>query len=103
MMDEDNHVFVFDGDIDPAPIFDRDSWQADKARNLIAAKISGGRLLAAKYFKCVECGAKATDYHHHNGYDEWHMTDVIPVCKKCHAKLEKELRKKAPYRWEGNK
>lgn len=34
--------------------------------------------------QCSRCDQPATEYHHHNGYDEKHWFDVIPVCKMCH-------------------
>lgn len=33
---------------------------------------------------CTHCEKTAGDYHHHNGYDEQHWLDVIPLCKSCH-------------------
>jgi hypothetical protein len=45
-----------------------------------------GLLPPAKTLLCVDCGAQAQEYHHHNGYEPEHLLDVIPVCRACHGK-----------------
>ena len=31
------------------------------------------------------CGRRAEQYHHFNGYEDWQLLDVIPVCRYCHS------------------
>ena len=31
------------------------------------------------------CGRNAEQYHHFNGYEDWQLLDVIPVCRYCHS------------------
>lgn len=46
------------------------------------------------------CGNRASNYHHHKGYDKVYWLDVIPLCRLCHAKehpkeTDEELARKA--------
>lgn len=45
-----------------------------------------------KKLKCINCGKKAKDYHHHLGYAKEHRLDVIPVCRLCHLKIHNKSR-----------
>jgi hypothetical protein len=68
--------------------------QRDKIRQTAAAAVHkavrNGRLPKASELKCTCCPAQAVEYHHHNGYDKAHWLDVIPLCIKCHRRLEKK-------------
>lgn len=59
--------------------------QKRRAWGAVWTEISAGRMLPAKKRKCHACGANASHYHHHKGYDEIHKLDVIPLCSWCHA------------------
>ena len=59
------------------------------ARATVNHAVVIGKLPPAKTQKCVHCGEKAREYHHHKGYDIFHIMDVVPVCKKCHVLVEK--------------
>jgi hypothetical protein len=39
----------------------------------------------------LDCYKKSEVYHHHLGYAPEHWLDVMPVCKKCHAKLHQSI------------
>lgn len=58
-----------------------------KARNKVNNSVAKGIMPRAKTLPCSRCGAPATEYHHHNGYDYDHWLDVVPVCRPCHAVL----------------
>ena len=57
------------------------------AKDAVHHAIIAGRLFPASRFTCVQCGKKAQQYHHRNGYDKQHWFDVIPLCRLCHKKL----------------
>ena len=57
------------------------------AATAIRNAISRGKMPSASEFSCIYCGDKASQYHHHNGYDKEHRLDVIPVCCKCHKHI----------------
>jgi hypothetical protein len=62
-----------------------------KARWAVNNAIAMGKIPRASTFICSECGMhQASQYHHHNGYDEEHRLDVKPVCGKCHRNLHWE-------------
>ena len=44
-----------------------------------------GQLPKIKTLTCVDCGAQAAHYHHHNGYEPEHWLDVVPLCRTCHG------------------
>lgn len=56
------------------------SW----ARSLISDMVRAQLLPHITSCKCVHCGVQAHHYHHHNGYENSHAADVVPVCIKCH-------------------
>lgn len=66
-----------------------------KAHDKVNGEIRSGRLEKPTTFKCVYCDSQAEQYHHHNGYDENHWFDIIPVCKICHIKIHKTNRQKS--------
>lgn len=37
--------------------------------------------------KCIQCENTAKEYHHHNGYEEKYLLDVIPLCASCHRQI----------------
>lgn len=46
---------------------------------------------------CADCGAPATGYHHHLGYEPDHWLDVTPLCTVCHRRAEwKIIREQGP-------
>lgn len=59
-----------------------------KAERMTFSKVMSGAIRSARESKCVECGEQAVHLHHHNGYEEEHLLDVIPVCRICHKKLD---------------
>lgn len=62
-----------------------------KARRAINNAVRDGRFPHISTQHCDNCGQQAQEYHHHNGYDKAHWFDVIPLCRDCHIKLEKEI------------
>ena len=46
--------------------------------------IKVGKLAKATTLKCIYCLKQARQYHHHNGYENEHRLDVVPVCLECH-------------------
>jgi hypothetical protein len=62
--------------------------QKVRARNATAKAVRRGKLPWPQTLVCHSCGQPATEYHHHNGYEESHKTDVVPVCKSCHPQCE---------------
>jgi hypothetical protein len=61
-----------------------------KAHNAVNHAVRDGRLEPVMSFCCVLCGLPAEQYHHHNGYDDDHLLDVIPVCKRCHGRQHRK-------------
>lgn len=59
------------------------------AHKAITLAIYHGTIPKASTLTCAECGGDAREYHHHNGYEESHWLDVIPVCVPCHRKLNR--------------
>ena len=56
-----------------------------RAHKVVEAAIMRGALPPIKTQYC-KCGEQAEHYHHHNGYDQDHLLDVIPLCASCHGK-----------------
>ena len=54
------------------------------AHNAVNNAVRAGRFPPISSRVCASCGAQAEHYHHHNGYDEEHRLDVIPLCVSCH-------------------
>jgi hypothetical protein len=61
----------------------------DKAHWVIHELTRSGRLPPINTRICINCGQQAEHYHHHNGYDEKHRKDVVPVCHKCHIAIHR--------------
>lgn len=59
-----------------------------KARWTVKNAVTDGRLLPVHTRECVDCGSPARDYHHHNGYADAHLLDVVPLCRACHVVRE---------------
>ena len=72
--------------------FRKNSPDNYKAYNAIAGAVARGELVYANTLPCAaqleHCTGDAMEYHHHNGYDEEHKFDVVPVCSTCHRELE---------------
>lgn len=58
------------------------------AHSALSWAIEKGQMSPAKNLLCVHCGKSARHYHHHNGYDEVHKLDVIPLCIPCHRRAD---------------
>lgn len=58
------------------------------ARNAVRSAKKHGELAPASEHQCNHCGRRASEYHHHNGYDKEHWLDVIPLCRPCHLKAD---------------
>ena len=63
--------------------------QKRRARGAVSGSVHGGRLPRVQTLSCIHCGEPANFYHHHNGYDEEHKLDVIPLCAKCDCAAHK--------------
>lgn len=59
------------------------------ARQAVRNAIRLGDLPKAIDLNCMYCSNLACEYHHHNGYDEKHFLDVIPLCYDCHGKVHR--------------
>jgi hypothetical protein len=59
-----------------------------RARDAVYRAILKGILPHVKTLKCFNCGDRASEYHHHKGYDKKSYLDVVPVCRNCHNILE---------------
>lgn len=60
------------------------------ARSAVSNAVASGRLPRASTKRCVKCGCAAEHYHHHNGYEQEHWLDVVPICSTCHGKEHRE-------------
>lgn len=64
-----------------------------KAHAAVKYAVKTGRLPSPKTLDCVakkeRCKGEAREYHHHKGYSEKFILDVIPVCSVCHRALDK--------------
>lgn len=62
-----------------------------KARKALNDAIFAGKFPPAKSFKChfnnQECSQKI-DYHHYKGYAPENYFDVIPLCRRHHARVD---------------
>lgn len=61
-----------------------------KARKQLNKAIERGKIPQVNTKKCVVCGKRAQNYHHHKGYDYEHRFDVIPVCTSCHGLIHRQ-------------
>lgn len=55
-----------------------------RASDAVRHAIKRGLLDPPKSKLCYDCGMKARIYHHHLGYEDEHLLDVIALCDKCH-------------------
>lgn len=58
----------------------------NRASEAVRQAIRRGDLCPVDECACVACGLPAQDYHHHLGYEDSHLLDVVPLCKSCHRK-----------------
>ena len=68
-------------------------YQYKQYQNSAAWKRNREKCLSSNSNKCVHCGKTATIAHHVQ-YDNWalgelELSDLEPVCGKCHAKIHK--------------
>jgi hypothetical protein len=63
---------------------------SDEGHNALSWAIHRGELPPANTLTCQERGNQARDYHHHKGYQPEFWLDVIPLCAKCHRRVEQE-------------
>ena len=67
------------------PYIDNDKMQA---RYLVNKQVKNGHRPNPNDLHCALCGHKGDDkrheYHHHMGYSEMHVYDVLSVCSTCH-------------------
>lgn len=65
-----------------------------QARSRINIDITNGLRPDPNSLYCSLCGHKGNDrrheYHHVQGYEKEHHYDVLPLCTKCHHKIEGE-------------
>ncbi len=55
-----------------------------KAHQKVASAIQRGAIFRASEYKCSDCEAQASEYHHYLGYAEEHWFDIYPICRSCH-------------------
>lgn len=74
---------------------DNDSVEVKQAKNAIVNGRKAGKIV--KWTICGNCGATGVsiEAHHHNGYDDDHMTDVQWLCIACHKAADNQLRANA--------
>jgi hypothetical protein len=65
--------------------YQRKSELHKKGISTIRSMIITGKIPSAKLLKCFWCDKQATEYHHHRGYANKYLKDVIPLCRKCHV------------------
>jgi hypothetical protein len=59
-----------------------------KAQYAVQGAVRSNKIQPAKNYICVVCNTnQAKDWHHHKGYDKENWLDVIPVCGKCHYRI----------------
>jgi Protein of unknown function (DUF1778) len=69
----------------------------ERAHAAVRRAIVRGELLPATSLPCADCGADATNYHHHLGYAPEHWLAVVAVCGRCHWRRHpRRARPKAP-------
>lgn len=72
---------------------DKDSKQVKKAKNAVVNGITAGKI--KKPDTCKTCKKKTNlEAHHHKGYDDNHLTDVVWLCSDCHRQADQKLRAK---------
>lgn len=61
-----------------------------KAHAAVRHAVINGIIQKVSEHKCSVCGKQAEHYHHHNGYGDDHLLDVVPVCAMCHSMIERQ-------------
>lgn len=59
----------------------------NRASEAVRQAIKKGVLQRPEERSCTECGNSARHYHHHLGYSDEHLLDVVPMCVGCHQKV----------------
>lgn len=54
--------------------------QKKRSRDAVKCAWSRGEIPHPTECACVICGAPATHYHHHKGYERENWLDVVPMC-----------------------
>ena len=54
-----------------------------RARVRVNLRVAKGKWPRASVFKCCDCNAHASEYHHED-YSKWWV--VEPICRSCHVK-----------------
>lgn len=62
-----------------------DYWNRRHVSNAVFRAVKRGDLPPVVSLECQSCGKPAQHYHHHNGYDQEHRLDVVPLCSLCHG------------------
>jgi hypothetical protein len=57
-----------------------------RAHAAVANAIVEGALPPLTGLACAYCTGTARVYHHHQGYHPAHWLDVVPLCRRCHAR-----------------
>lgn len=63
-----------------------------RARGAVHAALASGKLVRG----ACHCGEAEVEAHHHNGYDEAHMLDVVWLCNRHHKDVHVDLRASKP-------
>ena len=66
--------------------------EKSRAHGIVKAAVERGEIVVPG--SCERCGetGRRLEAHHHNGYSEEHVKDVVWLCHRCHGKAERELR-----------
>jgi len=59
------------------------------ARVAVTIAVRAGKLPRVKTLACRDCGGQASEYHHEFGYEKQNWLKVVPLCKVCHARVDK--------------
>jgi hypothetical protein len=61
---------------------------SDAQRGVLAVQyaVRTGKLTRVTERRCLDCGVRAQQYHHHRGYQKEHLLNVVPLCTRCHGK-----------------
>lgn len=65
--------------------------EKERARARVNKLVSQGKIPRVNTLQCSQCEERAQQYHHHRGYEREFWLDVIPVCRECHIKLDRQL------------
>lgn len=76
----------------------RSQWKASnkekhRAHRAVCYAVKSGKLVRPN--SCEKCGVDSADLdgHHHKGYDEKHILDVVWLCGKCHHAADRAKRR----------